>query len=195
MKEIILASNNDHKISEIQKMFNESGLDFKLVSLNDAGITEDILEPGRTFEENSMLKAYYVFMRTKKAVFADDSGLIVNALDGRPGVHSARYAGPEKDDMKNNEKLLEELSDKEDRSASFKTVITLLLEDETMHQFEGVVKGEILEENRGENGFGYDPLFKPEGFNETFAEMGDKKNDISHRKRAVEQLIEFLKNT
>jgi XTP/dITP diphosphohydrolase len=191
---IIFASANKNKIKEIKALLPES---FELLGLEDIGITEDIPEPGTSIKENSFLKAQYVlhFFKNKNetvAVFADDSGLEVEALDSAPGVYSARYAGIPKNDTNNNKKLLEELKLVTDRKARFVTVITLIINGE-VHYFEGEIKGTIAFEGRGNNGFGYDPLFIPQGYRSTFAELdAEVKNTISHRALAVKKLIAFF---
>jgi XTP/dITP diphosphohydrolase len=191
---IIFASANKNKIKEIKALLPES---FELLGLEDIGITEDIPEPGTSIKENSFLKAQYVlhFFKNKNetvAVFADDSGLEVEALDSAPGVYSARYAGIPKNDTNNNKKLLEELKLVTDRKARFVTVITLIINGE-VHYFEGEIKGTIAFEGRGTNGFGYDPLFIPQGYRSTFAELdAEVKNTISHRANAVKKLIAFF---
>jgi XTP/dITP diphosphohydrolase len=189
MMEIVFATNNEHKLRELQQIL---GQQFKLLSLKDIGCDEDIPEESPTIEENSMDKAIYVFDKYSKNCFADDTGLEVEALDGRPGVVSARYAGEEKNIDKNIEKVLGELEGKTNRKARFKTVISLII-DGKKHQFEGIVNGTIIKEKKGEEGFGYDPVFVPDGYNITFAEMeADEKNKISHRGLAVKKLVDFL---
>jgi len=191
---LIFASANKNKIKEIKALLPES---FELLGLADIGIIEDIPEPGTTIKENSFLKAQYVldFLKNKNeniAVFADDSGLEVEALGSAPGVYSARYAGVPKNDANNNKKLLEELKLVTDRKARFVTVITLLL-DGQVYSFEGEIKGTIAFEGRGTNGFGYDPLFIPQGYRSTFAELNaEVKNTISHRANAVKKLVAFF---
>lgn len=189
---IIFASANKNKIKEIKALLP---FHFEVLGLEDIGITEDIPEPGTTIKENSFLKAQYVldFLKQKDvAVFADDSGLEVLALNNAPGVYSARYAGIPKSDENNNKKLLEELKLVTDRKARFVTVITLILNNE-IHYFEGEIKGTISYEKRGTNGFGYDPLFIPQGYRSTFAELSaETKNTISHRALAVKKLVQFL---
>jgi XTP/dITP diphosphohydrolase len=195
MKRIILASANRNKITEIQAILPPI---FDLVPMQEAGITEDIPETGTTIQENSYLKADYVFKRVKTAngqiaVIADDSGLEVEALGGAPGVYSARYAGEMKNDAANNLRLLKELEKVTDRKARFVTGITLMLNNEVRY-FEGMVPGTIAYQPRGSNGFGYDPLFIPTGFRSTFAELNaDIKNSISHRADAVRKLAAFLR--
>jgi XTP/dITP diphosphohydrolase len=191
--ELILASHNKHKAEEIAAVLPGG---YSVKTLNEIGITEEIPEPGATIKENSYLKAKYVsdFLKGKSsaAVFADDSGLEVAALHGAPGVHSARYSGIPKNDQANNQKLLQEMKQLTDRKARFVTVITLILNGE-IHYFEGEVKGTIAYEPRGSSGFGYDPLFIPQGYRSTFAELGEEvKNSISHRVNAVKKLLDFL---
>jgi XTP/dITP diphosphohydrolase len=192
--QLVFASANQHKIKEINAIL---GAGFRVIGLRDIGITEDIPEPGATIKENSFLKAQYVVEHLKNqgksiSVFADDSGLEVEALNGAPGVYSARYAGEPKNDARNNEKLLQEMRLHTGRQARFITVITLLHSNE-VHYFEGEVKGTIAYEPRGTGGFGYDPLFIPQGYRSTFAELGaDLKNEISHRAIAVKKLSTFL---
>jgi len=164
-----------------------------LVGLKDLGITEDIAETGDTFHKNSEIKARYVFDRHQIPVFADDSGLVVYSLGGEPGVYSARYAGEQKDDDQNMNLLLNRLDEKTDRRAEFRTVITFIGKDGNKHQFEGRIPGVITLEKRGGNGFGYDPIFLPDGYKETFAELSSEiKNRISHRAIAVQKLLEYL---
>jgi XTP/dITP diphosphohydrolase len=187
--EIIFASNNINKIREIN---NVLGTSFTLLSLKDININEDIPEDELTLEGNAMYKARYIFKATGRNVFADDTGLEVEALNGRPGVHSARFAGENKDSDANIEKLLSLLRNKVNRNAQFRTVIALIL-DQKEYLFEGIIKGRIISERRGCEGFGYDPVFIPQGKTLTFAEMGlDEKNMISHRARAFEKLKLFL---
>lgn len=193
---IVFATNNKNKLSEIRKILGES---IEIVSLKDIGCDVDIPETGKTLEENAMQKAKYIYDNYGMNVFADDTGLEVDALGGAPGIYSARYAGGEGHDSEANmAKLLNELGDNSNRKARFRTVIALLLkaEDdgkETEKLFEGIVNGEIIREKRGGEGFGYDPIFQPEGYDKTFAELGlDIKNRISHRARAVNKLAEYL---
>lgn len=191
---LIFASANKNKIKEIKALLP---IDFDLLGLADIGITNDIPEPGNTIKENSFLKAKYVleFLKQKNenvTVFADDSGLEVSALNNAPGVYSARYAGEEKNDANNNNKLLENLKLVTNRKARFVTVITLIVNGE-VYYFEGEIKGTIAFEARGTNGFGYDSLFIPQGYRSTFAELdAEVKNTISHRALAVKKLIEFF---
>lgn len=191
IKEIIFATNNAHKLSEVQAVLGDR---FRLITLAECGITEDIPEDAPTLEGNALQKARYVHERTGVDCFADDTGLEVDALDGAPGVHSARYATDGHDFAANNRLLLRNLAGAADRSAHFRTVIALIL-DGREYLFEGRVDGRIVESEAGCGGFGYDPLFVPEGFDRTFAEMGaDEKNAISHRGRAVRRLVEFLQS-
>jgi len=193
--QLVFASANKNKIREINALLPEN---ITVVGLPDIGITEEIPEPGATIKENAFLKASYVadFLKQKNqsfSVFSDDSGLEVLALGNAPGVHSARYAGLPKSDEANNKKLLLELKHRTDRRARFVTMITLIMNGE-VHYFEGEIKGTIAYEPRGHNGFGYDPLFIPQGYRSTFAELpAETKNAISHRAVAVSQLLEFLK--
>lgn len=190
---LILASSNKNKIQEIKVLLPPLII---VSGLEEVGITQEIPEPGSTIKENSFLKAKYVidFLKEKHnvSVFADDSGLEVEALNGAPGVFSARYAGSPKNDEANNKKLLDELKSVNNRKAKFVTVITLIINNE-VHYFEGEVKGTIAFEPRGASGFGYDPLFIPQSYRSTFAELGaDIKNTISHRAIAVKKLMSFL---
>jgi XTP/dITP diphosphohydrolase len=187
--EIIFASNNLNKIREINNILGNS---FTLLSLQDLNMNEDIPENEMTLEGNALYKARYIFKTARKNVFADDTGLEVEALNGRPGVHSARFAGEKKDSDANIEKLLSLLKNETNRNARFRTVIALIL-DGREYLFEGTVTGKIIKERRGKQGFGYDPVFIPVGKSVTFAEMGlEEKNMISHRARAFEKLKHFL---
>lgn len=187
---LVFATHNQNKLKEIQKLLPPF---IKLVSLTDLGCTEAIPETANTLKGNAKLKSDYVFKTYKLPCFADDTGLLVNALNGAPGVYSARYAGEENDANANMDKLLTNLKGKEDRSASFKTVIALNIDGETLF-FEGSVNGKITEEKNGTEGFGYDPIFKPEGFDRTFAELPlETKNKIGHRGKAFSKLISYLK--
>ncbi len=191
IKQIIFATNNAHKLSEVQAVLGDR---FRLVTLAECGIAEEIPEDAPTLEGNALQKARYVHERTGADCFADDTGLEVDVLDGAPGVHSARYATDGHDFAANNRLLLRNLAGAADRSAHFRTVIALIL-DGREYLFEGRVDGCIAESEAGCGGFGYDPLFMPEGFDRTFAEMGaDEKNAISHRGRAVRRLVEFLQS-
>lgn len=197
MKTLVFASNNAHKLEEIHAIL---GNKFDVKSLKDIGCNVDIPETGTTFRENALQKARYVKEHFGFDCFADDSGLQVEALGGEPGVYSARYAvkngrqvtAGNKDDA-NMDVLLEKLAGEENRKACFRTCIALIYEGET-HFFDGTVEGCIIREKRGDGGFGYDPLFIPDGYDKTFAELGNEvKNGISHRARAVAQLAEFLR--
>ncbi|MBS0011256.1 MAG: RdgB/HAM1 family non-canonical purine NTP pyrophosphatase [Bacteroidales bacterium] len=187
--EIIIASNNKYKITEINAVLKGS---VSLLSLDDAGINEDIPENENTLEGNALEKARYVHRRTGGKVFADDTGLEVEALDGAPGVHSARYAGDDKNSERNIDRLLDELKKHTNRQARFRTVIALIYDNEE-HLFEGIVNGEIINERRGGEGFGYDPVFIPVNEKLTFAEMSaERKNKISHRAIATKKMAHFL---
>lgn len=189
--DIIFASNNTNKIREINNVLGNS---FRLLSLKDIDLEQDIPEDETTLEGNALQKARYVYNVTGRDVFADDTGLEVDALGGRPGVHSARFAGEAKDPESNIEKLLSLMKDVSDRKARFRTVIALIFK-EREYLFEGVVNGKILKEKHGNEGFGYDPVFQPDGSAVTFAEMPlDEKNKISHRARAFAKLKLFLEN-
>ncbi|MGV3538222.1 MAG: non-canonical purine NTP diphosphatase [Rufibacter sp.] len=189
---ICFASNNAHKLQEIQEMLGEP---FELVSLQDLGCADDIPEEQDTLEGNALQKAHYIWERYKILCFADDTGLEVEALNNEPGVYSARYAGPARDNQANMQKVLQGLQGKENRRARFRTSIALILEEGEQHLFDGIVEGRIIEAPRGEKGFGYDPIFVPEGRDQTFAEMSSQeKNEVSHRGRAVQQLVSFLKH-
>jgi len=188
--ELIFATNNLHKISEIQSIIGNT---IHIKSLKEIGCQDDIPETAPTLEGNALLKAQFVFDRYSSNCFADDTGLEIEALEGRPGVFSARYAGNGHDFEANIDKVLKELSGIQNRKAQFRTVISLIL-DTNIYYFEGIVAGEIITERMGTEGFGYDSIFKPEGCNRTFAEMSmNEKNSISHRARAVSKLVEFLK--
>lgn len=186
---LVFASNNLNKIKEIQSILNGS---IQLLSLEDIGCHEEIPETADTIEGNAILKANYVTEKYGYDCFADDTGLEVNALNREPGVYSARYAGEQKNADDNMNKLLEALKNEENRSAQFKTVIALNLEGK-QYLFTGLAKGNITLSKSGTNGFGYDPVFQPENYKETFAELSSEiKNKISHRAKATEQLIDFL---
>lgn len=190
MKQLVFATNNAHKLQEIRDIL---GSHYQILSLEDINCHVDIPETGATLQENALIKAKYVSEHYRIDCFADDTGLEVEALNGRPGVHTARYAYPDKHDPQaNNEKLLHELSDKTSRKAQFRTVIALIQGSKTQF-FEGIVKGHIVHTPQGEQGFGYDPIFSPEDTGKTFAQLGVAvKNKISHRARAVNQLIHYL---
>ena len=187
---ICLATNNQHKVEEFVNMLQNSQI--KIVTLNELGCFEDIDETEDTLEGNSMLKAAFIYEKYGVNCLADDSGLEIDALDGRPGVYSARYAGEYGNHEKNIQKVLEELGEFENKSAQFRTVITLIIEG-VVSQVEGVVRGHITSVKKGTNGFGYDPIFIPEGYTKTFAEMTmEEKNPISHRGIALKKVIEIL---
>ena len=189
-KKLVFATNNAHKLEEIASILGDK---IELLSLKDIHCQADIPETADTLEGNAIQKAEYIHQHYGMDCFADDTGLEVEALNGAPGVYSARYAGDGHDSEANMQKLLHELEDKENRKAQFRTAICLILEGKE-YLFEGIVKGEIIKEKRGGAGFGYDPIFVPEGHELTFAELGnDIKNTISHRARAVEKLCLFLK--
>ena len=202
MKRIVFATNNQHKLQEIRDIL---GSDYEVVSLKEIGCDVDIPETGNTLEENALQKAQYVYDHYHVSCFADDTGLEVEALDGAPGVHSARYAeGTDHDSEANMAKLLRELDGKENRQARFRTVIYYIEKQDVcpcgctsikkIHQFDGIVNGHIATEKHGTEGFGYDPIFVPEGYDKSFAELGEEiKNGISHRARAVAKLAEYLK--
>ena len=197
---IVFATNNQHKLEEIRAILGSS---FEVVSLADIGCHEDIPETGTTLEENALQKAQYIYDHYHLNVFADDTGLEVDALNGAPGVYSARYAALEcvasesqqavsHDSEANMTRLLKEVGENNNRKARFRTVIALI-EQGTVHEFEGIVEGKIIRERRGGEGFGYDPIFQPEGYDQTFAELGANiKNQISHRARATKKLADYL---
>ena len=188
---LCFASNNAHKLEEIKLLVGDL---FEIVSPKDLGCTEEIPEDFATLEENSLQKANYINQNYHIDCFADDSGLEVEALNGAPGAFSAMYAGTHGDHNANNALLLKNLQEKTNRNARFRTCITLIKNGQ-MHQFQGVIEGEILTEKRGEEGFGYNPVFVPKGHQRTFAQMGiTERNILSHRAKALFQLLEFLKN-
>jgi XTP/dITP diphosphohydrolase len=190
--DLIFATNNHHKIKEISECLGEK---IKLVSLQEVGIDHDIPEEELTLEGNAMAKARYVFEICRTNVFADDTGLEVEALGNLPGVHSARYAGESRDSDANIARLLSELRSATSRKARFRTVIALIY-NKKEYLFEGIVSGTITDARKGTGGFGYDPVFMPEGFNKTFAEMSSgEKNRISHRAQAIEKLGAFIEST
>ena len=189
MVELCFATNNKNKIEEISQILGET---FRILSLENIGCYQELPENQNTLEGNSLEKAKFVFQSFDKACFADDTGLEVKALKGEPGVFSARYAGDQKDSNDNIDLLLKNLSGIKERSARFRTVITLVSSDE-VRQFEGEVTGYITTEKKGNHGFGYDPVFIPDGYNNTFAELSmDEKNKISHRGRAFKKLVNYL---
>jgi XTP/dITP diphosphohydrolase len=188
---LVFASNNEHKIKEINSLLGNS---FKLLSLHDINITDDIPEEEPTIEGNALSKARFVYSMTGMDVFADDTGLEIKSLNGLPGVHSARFAGENKDSSANIEKALSMLGDTKQREARFRTVIALIFKKKE-YLFEGIVNGTITSEKSGKEGFGYDPIFIPDGKTSTFAEMElAEKNSVSHRARAFKKLREFLLN-
>ena len=190
---IVFATNNKHKLEEIKDIL---GKDFEIVSLAEIGCHDDIAETGTTLEENARQKSTYIVEHYSHDCFADDTGLEVEALNGEPGVHSARYAeGTDHDSEANMRKLLANLEGQSNRKACFRTVISLII-DGVEHQFEGKVEGRIATEKHGTEGFGYDPIFIPEGYDKSFAELGEEiKNQISHRARAVKKLAEYLSSS
>lgn len=188
---LVFATNNQHKLNEVQEMLSSN---FELLSLAQLGCTDDIPETGPTLETNASEKAWYIYNRYGVNCFADDTGLEVEALGGEPGVYSARYAGMQRDASDNMQKLLLTMDKINAREARFRTVISLII-DGVETQFEGVVNGSILRALQGSAGFGYDPIFQPEGFECSFAQMDlVAKNEISHRGRAIGKLVEYLNN-
>ena len=188
---LLLATNNVHKLREIREIMPA---DIEVLSLADLHCEGDIPETADTLEGNALIKAHYVYDRFGLDCFADDTGLEVDALDGGPGVHTARYAGDDQNPQANMKKILAEMKEKTDRHARFRTVIALIEKGEE-RLFEGRVDGIITTEARGDHGFGYDPVFSPEGTGQTFAEMGEQaKNRISHRARAVQKLLQYINN-
>jgi XTP/dITP diphosphohydrolase len=189
MNTLIFATNNDNKVAEIRKVL---GTLFEIVTLKEAGINIDIPEPYDTLEENATEKSSTIHLLTKKNCFSEDTGLETEVLNGEPGVKSARYAGEDRSFDANIDKLLAKLDEVENRKARFRTVISLIL-NEVEYQFEGICEGKIIEERKGNNGFGYDPVFVPNGSEKTFAEMNtEEKNEFSHRKKAMSKMIQFL---
>jgi XTP/dITP diphosphohydrolase len=189
MSTLIFATNNEHKVDEIRSVI---GNKFSIITLKEAGIDIDIPEPHDTIAANAVEKATVIHQLSGKDVFSEDTGLEVNALNGEPGVKSARYAGDEKNFQANIDKLLNKLSSHTNKRARFRTVICLILGGR-QYLFEGICEGRIIHEKRGDKGFGYDPVFLPEGSNKTFAEMDmEEKNNYSHRRKATDQLIAFL---
>lgn len=187
---LVFATNNRHKLDEVRAIVGDK---VEVLSLNDIGCHDDIPETADTLQGNALIKARYIYEKFGVDCFADDTGLEVEALDGAPGVFSARYAGEECDSEANMQKLLQNLTGKSNRNAQFRTVIALIIKGEEK-LFNGIVKGTITEEKRGDSGFGYDPVFVPEGFSKSFAQMsGDMKNSISHRYRATLELSNYLK--
>ncbi|MDR2910438.1 MAG: non-canonical purine NTP diphosphatase [Bacteroidales bacterium] len=189
---LVFATNNRHKLKELQAILGNC---FELLSLQDIGCFDDIPEEQLTLEGNAQQKAFYVFEKFGFACFADDTGLEIEALNGEPGVYSARYAGENKSSEANMDKVLKKMEKIHQRNARFRTVISLVINNKEK-QFEGTVEGEILREKRGSSGFGYDPIFRPKGFNLTFAEMElYEKNKISHRGMAIRKLVQYLKKS
>jgi XTP/dITP diphosphohydrolase len=192
MRELLFATHNANKIREVRALLPRG---FSILGLNDIHWTYDIPEPFHTFEENARAKAMFVFDRTGLSCFADDSGLRVDALNGRPGVFSARYAGPGRSSKDNIVKLLDELGETVNRRARFHAMIAYIEMDGSAQLFEGVVEGRIAYEARGAGGFGYDPVFIPEGFDRTFGELADElKNKISHRALAIHKFIQYIRS-
>jgi len=188
--DLVFATNNQHKLKELQAIL---GNEFHLLSLKDIGCDEEIPEEQETLEGNASQKSYFIYNKYGYNCFADDTGLEIEALNGEPGVYSARYAGEEKSAENNMKKVLEKMAKINARKARFRTVISLILNGEEQ-LFEGIVDGTILKEKRGEAGFGYDPVFQPDGFDQSFAQMElSEKNKISHRGRAVQKLVAYLK--
>ena len=186
---LCFATNNQHKIKEVGALLDSS---YTILSLSDIGCVEELAEEQSTIPGNSFQKANYVFQKYEVPCFADDSGLEVDALKGEPGVDSAHYAGPQRSFEDNMNLLLKNMANHAHRGAQFKTVITLVT-SQTTQQFEGILRGQILYDKRGQGGFGYDPLFLPDGYDRTLAEMSlEEKNTISHRSKAVEKLIAYL---
>ncbi len=189
--ELIFATNNPNKVAEMQSIVPSN---FRITSLKDAGINIDIPEPHQTLEENASEKSSVIYKLSGKNCFSEDTGLEVEALNGAPGVRSARYAGERSSSGENIKKLLAELGNNKNRSAKFRTVISLIINGEEQ-KFEGICKGTILANVRGEGGFGYDPVFVPEGAEKSFAEMTmDEKNAYSHRKKAIEKMLAYLRD-
>jgi len=189
MEKLIFSTNNKHKLDEVASILNDK---FVVLGLKDIGIDYDIPETGTTLEENALIKARYIWKAKGYNCFADDTGLEVEALDNAPGVYSARYAGEQRKAEDNVVKILTEIKDKENRKARFRTVIAAIINNEE-HLFEGIVEGTITHSPRGEGGFGYDPIFQPNEYDKTFAELGDDiKNRISHRAIAIKKLCDFL---
>ena len=190
MKKIVFATNNKYKLEEIRHILRE---DFEVLGLLDIGFDEDIPETGATLEENASIKSYTIYNRYGIDCFSDDTGLEIDALNGDPGVYSARYAGENSSYEENVDKVLKKLNGKDNRSAAFSTIISLIIKGEE-HLFEGRISGQISTHKSGEGGFGYDPVFIPDGYDITFAEMSAEiKNTISHRALATEKLVAFLK--
>jgi XTP/dITP diphosphohydrolase len=189
MKKLVFATNNEHKLRELRQILKG---EFELLSLHDIGCDEEIPETGSTLESNASQKSNYIWNKYGIDCFADDTGLEINALGNEPGVYSARYAGEEKSSEANIKKVLAEMSDADDRRARFRCVFSLIMGGRE-HQFEGIVNGVILKEKEGTGGFGYDPIFKPDGYEQSFASLSpEEKNRVSHRGRAVMKLVNYL---
>lgn len=192
MRDLCFATNNQHKLEEVKLAV---GSQFRLVSLQDINCKEELPETRDTLEGNSLQKAEYVYQHFHIPCFADDTGLEVEALHGDPGVFSARYAGPQRNHQDNIQLLLKNLSGEQNRRARFRTIITLIGLDSQPKFFEGIINGNIIDAPRGQQGFGYDPVFEPDGFDRTFAEMSlAEKNNLSHRGLAIKKLADYLKN-
>lgn len=192
MKKLVFATGNSHKLQEVQGLLKEG---FALSCLKDVNITEEIPETADNLVDNALQKAWYVYNECGIPCFADDTGLEVEALDGAPGVYSARYAGEQKDSKLNMLLLLENMNGKTNRNARFRTIIAYIDENAEEHIFEGEIRGKIIEQMAGENGFGYDPIFVPEGHEQTFAQLSSEtKNTISHRARAMEKFLSYINN-
>ncbi len=188
MKTIAFATSNDHKMEELRHILPQ----YKILGLKDLGIQEEIHETGSTLEENALIKAEFLFNKTGQSSFSEDTGLEVDALNGAPGVHTARYAGVSRNPEANMDLLIDNLKENSDRSAQFRTVIVYKSANE-VRIFEGIVRGQIAKTKSGQGGFGYDPVFIPDGYNNTFAELDQTiKNQISHRAKAVKYLLEYL---
>ena len=187
--DLLFATSNKNKVPEIKKVLPK---EFNIKSLDDIGFCEEVPENENTIEGNAIFKANYIYKKYNLNVFADDTGLEVDSLNGKPGVHSARYAGISKNSTDNINKLLKKLKNKKNRKARFKTIIALILNSK-IHTFEGVVEGIITKKPKGDNGFGYDPVFIPRGYTKTFGELSiEEKNSISHRSLAMNKLIDFI---
>lgn len=192
MKKLVFATGNSHKLQEVQGLLKEG---FALSCLKDVNITEEIPETADNLVDNALQKAWYVYNKCGIPCFADDTGLEVEVLDGAPGVYSARYAGEQKDSKLNMLLLLENMNGKTNRNARFRTIIAYIDENAEEHIFEGEIRGKIIEQMAGENGFGYDPIFVPEGHEQTFAQLSSEtKNTISHRARAMEKFLSYINN-
>ncbi len=190
MRKLVFATNNEHKLKELRQILPS---EYELTGLGDIGCNEEIPETGNTLEINATQKSFYVWDKYAMNCFADDTGLEIEALGNEPGVYSARYAGEDKSSVANVIKVLEKMADETNRNARFRCVISLVIDGKET-QFEGIVEGKILTERQGEAGFGYDPIFMPLGYNQSFAEMSaEDKNQISHRGRAVNKLADYLK--